>query len=524
MGAERGTGVLGGPRVRLATSGGKGVYVCTRKRGIALTIVALGAAGVAGPVAGQEAPRPGELQLAACARGDLVPPARCGTFTVWENREAKTGRVIHLNVVLLAATGARPQPDPVVVLVGGPGQAATAQGPGLSRSALREDRDILLVDQRGTGASNGLYCSPPPDAPLQAFMPTMDAGEVRACRTVLEQRAELRYYLTSLAMDDLDDLRAALGYEKINLQGGSYGTRAALVYIRRHGEHVRSARLQGAVAFGHPMPSRFAQDAQASLGNVLRDCAAEAACAAAFPSLEADYRRAVRGTEEAPIRLRVRDPRTADSVEVTFGAADFAESLRAMLYTPNATRRIPLLLHHAAATGDYRPFVEFQLDRNLGLARGIAEGMYFAVSCTEDVARVDPEAVYASGRDTFLADHRARPHIEGCDGWPPGRLPAGFAEEVESDVPVLLITGANDPVTPPASATLAASRLHHARVVIVPGGGHGLGGLVGAACLDRLMDEFLRTADPANLDTSCVAAVRRAPFVLSLAGSRDGLL
>jgi pimeloyl-ACP methyl ester carboxylesterase len=467
------------------------------------------------PATAQDTPVAGELRLEPCEPEGVAPPARCGTFTVWEDRDAGEGRTIDLKVVVLDATGSDRPPDPVVPLSGGPGSAATSAARGFSDADLRRQRDIVLVDQRGTGASNGLHCGPEPTAPLQAFMPTLDVERVQACRVALAPNADLKRYLTTIAMDDLDELRAALGYEQWNLVGTSYGTRAALVYIRRHGERVRSATLRGSTALTHPMPERFATDAEAALRTILGDCAADAACANAFPALEDDYRRAVRTIEQAgAMSVGVRDPRGGDSVEVSLRAADFAEALRAMLYAPEASRRIPLLLNRAAASGDYTGFAEFQLRRNLGLARGVALGMYFAVTCTEDVARVDAEAVYASGRGTFLADHRARPHIEGCAGWPLGELPAGFGEEVESDVPVLIITGANDPVTPPASARAAASRLTNARVIIVPDGAHGLNGLDGVDCVDRLAEHFLETADPASPDDDCLADVKRRPFVL----------
>jgi pimeloyl-ACP methyl ester carboxylesterase len=484
---------------------------------LALSLIALPTGASA-----QSAPAPGALRLGPCKEEGISPPAKCGTYTVWENRDEKAGRTIDLSVVLLQARGHDRRPDPFVFLTGGPGEAATSIARGLDTDQVRGQRDILLVDQRGTGRSNGLYCGPAKTAPLQAFMPTMDAQGARACREAVEKRADLRYYLTTYAMDDLDDLRAALGYERINLAAASYGTRAALVYIRNHGTHVRSATLEASTALSQPMPWRFATDAEAALRNVLRECAAESACSATFPALEEDYRRTVQRIQQnGPMRTRIRDPRSGDSVEVSLRPADFAEALRGMLYDPQSARRIPLLLH-AATTGDYRWFAQFQIERNLELAESIAEGLYFAVTCTEDVARVDPKAVYAAGRGTFLADYRAGPHIEGCESWPRGRLPTGFGNEVESDVPVLIVTGADDPATPPVSARAAASRLSNARVIIVPGGGHSVQGLVGADCVAGITQRFLETADARSLDTACVAGVHRRPFILRLDQISEG--
>lgn len=470
------------------------------------------------PASGQDAPEVGELRLAACDSARIQGPARCGTFTVWENRDARSGRTIDLNVVVLEATADEPG-SPVVFLAGGPGQGATSMAPSLSGSPIRENRDVLLVDQRGTGESNGLYCGPSRTAPLQAFVPTIDPERAHACRDRLEERADLRRYLTPYAMDDLDDLRAALGYERLNLYGASYGTRAALVYLRRHGQHVRTAVLWGSTAMSRPMPGGFAPAAEAALDAVIEDCADEPACSEAFPELREDYRRAVEAIEDdGPLTVTVADPRDGDSVDVSFRARDFAESLRAMLYGAGSARRIPLFLHLAATDGTYRPFAAFQLRRNLRLAQGVADGMYFAVTCTEDVARSDTAEVYAAGRGTFLSDHRARAHVESCRGWPRGRLPDGYGEEVASDVPVLIVTGEHDPATPPAAARTAARRLTNARVVIVPFAGHAVVGPVGAAsCVnEQIVGPFLDAADVDAPDTACLDELRRPPFVLSL--------
>jgi pimeloyl-ACP methyl ester carboxylesterase len=336
---------------------------------------------------------------------------------------------------------------------------------------------------------------------------------MKSCRPELEKRADLRYYLTPYAMDDLDDLRAALGYDKINLDAGSYGTRAALVYIRQHGEHVRSATLWASTALTQPMPLKFATDTQRALRNVLGDCHAEVACNAAFPGLEADYERAVARIESGPVRVRVKDPRNDKPTDVDLDADAFAESLRGMVYLPEAMRSIPLVLHKAAS-GDYAAFAEFQIGRNLQLNNEIADGLYFSITCTEDIDRIDPRQLVANGRGTFLKEHRARPHLEGCQGWPRGQLPAGFGEEVQSDVPVLIITGNNDPATPPVTGQAAASRLSDARVVVVPYGGHAIQGLIGEDCVKDIAARFLETAEQRSLDIACVKNIKHKPFVL----------
>ena len=455
----------------------------------------------------------GDLKLQPCADPKLTK-AKCGTFTVWENRVAKSGRTIDLYVVVLQATGADRKPDPVFILLGGPGEAAASSGAEwYVEDPIRADRDIVLVDARGTGKSNGLQCLIPNDGPLQNFMPLLNLETLAACRPELQKRADLRYYLTTYAMDDLDDVRVALGYDKINLDGGSYGTTAALVYIRQHGEHVRAATLWSSTAMTQPMPQFFASDAENSLRNVFRDCFAEAACKAAFPKLEADYKRAVASIESRPVRLTVTDPRNKKPAEVTLDAAAFAEALRAMMYKPDAMRSIPLLLHKAAG-GDYNAFAQFQVDRNVELNGAIADGLYFSITCTEDIDRTDPKQTHANGVGTFLADHRAHPHQEGCKDWPRGTLPPGFGEEVKSGVPVLIVNGANDPATPPSAGRAALSRLSNGRMIVVPYGGHTQQGLINEECVKEIAARFLETADQRSLDVTCLKNVKHKPFVL----------
>jgi pimeloyl-ACP methyl ester carboxylesterase len=213
------------------------------------------------------------------------------------------------------------------------------------------------------------------------------------------------------------------------------------------------------------------------------------------------------------VRVTVKDPRNGKATQVNLEPDDFAESLRGMMYRPETMRSIPLLLHKAAG-GDYQGFADYQIARNTAFSADIADGLYYSITCTEDIDRLDPQQVRANGRGTFLADHRARPHMEVCKGWPRGQLPPGFGEEVQSDVPVLIMVGENDPATPPTSARAAASRLSNARVVVVPYGGHVLSGLIGERCAYDLAARFVETADQRSLDLSCLKDIKHQPFIV----------
>ncbi|HEU4796969.1 MAG TPA: alpha/beta fold hydrolase, partial [Pyrinomonadaceae bacterium] len=209
----------------------------------------------------KDKPKP-SLALKPCEiRG--AKDAKCGTLEVFENRASRKGRKIPLNILVLPATGQTRGPDPLFYFVGGPGSAATEDAPGIAQilAGVRQHRDLVFVDQRGTGKSNPLNCDlfdlADPQSFFGAFLP-LEA--VRKCRQQLEPKADLTLYTTNIAMDDIDDVRAALGYDQINLMGGSYGTRAALVYLRRHPKHVRAVVLHGVSPTNQFMPLNFAQD------------------------------------------------------------------------------------------------------------------------------------------------------------------------------------------------------------------------------------------------------------------------
>ena len=221
--------------------------------------------------------------------------ARCGTFSVYENRVAKAGRKIDLNIVMIPAAGPDAAGDPVFWLEGGPGGAATqAIGPVTQQyfKGIRADHDLVFIDQRGTGQSNPLKCDDIGETPANIdryFGPLFPIESIRACRQKLEKIADLTQYSTAIAADDLDDVRAALGYERINLAGASYGTLTALVYIRRHPSHVRSAFLIGTVPPDFRLPLPFAKASQNAWQKLVADCAVDAGCRDAFPNLQDEF-------------------------------------------------------------------------------------------------------------------------------------------------------------------------------------------------------------------------------------------
>lgn len=456
-----------------------------------------------------------QLELGDCRLDDVGIPMRCGTWQVPEDRSGSGNRMIDLRVAVAPSLAGRPLPDPVFVLAGGPGQAASeiasAVLPQMRR--LRKQRDIVFVDQRGTGSSHPLDCESEETDLAQAFSAESFPEELLDdCLAGLD--ADPRMYTTDIAMDDLDEVRAALGYETINLYGGSYGTRAALVYMRRHPESVRAAILDGVAPFDMRLPLHMGEDAQRALDLLFADCAANARCDAAFPDLSARYEGLIARLGARPAKTTVEHPRTGERLEVTINAVVFAGGLRSILYDPLLSSLVPLMISKAS-DGDFGPFVADLVPFIEGVADNMSQGMFLSVICAEDVPRID-EAELEAAEERFILGRAAAEGISSaCRRWPHADLPASYFDEAPSLAPTLVLSGNLDPVTPPRWGELVMKQLPNGRHVIAPGAGHNV---LGRGCADRLMAEFVEEADAGELDVSCIEKIKRPPFFLSATG------
>lgn len=442
-----------------------------------------------------------------------VEGARCGTVQVPENRD-RPGRMLALNVVVAPARSASPARRAIAVFGGGPGQAATDMG-GLAHkfAPLRDGRDILFVDQRGTGRSAPLQCQLRDPADPQSYLGDYFPPERTArCLEELGREADLARYGYQELAHDTEAVRRVLGYEQLDLWGGSYGTRAAQVYMRMYPRSVRSAVLEGVVPPGYVQPKTYAQSTEAALAGVAEDCRADAACAAAFPDFAREVRAVAERLARAPGTAEILDPETGARLRLTLTRETFADVIRRMLYSVGSAGRIPYLVHRAYQ-GDYGPAVRFALQDRRGYQRAIYWGLNLAITCTEDVPFVHVRAAALDNGRTLLGDWRVRQQAAACRGWPTYPLPADYHQPVPSDIPTLLISGEFDPVTPASGGEAAAAALRNSLHVVVPSAAHSYQGLQGDDCVTDLILQFYRDASVRALDAACVRGVRRPPFV-----------
>jgi pimeloyl-ACP methyl ester carboxylesterase len=442
-----------------------------------------------------------------------VVPAQCGTLTVAENPAEPGGRQIALHVARVAAISRRREADALFVFAGGPGQAASAFYASVAGAfgRIQRERDIVLVDQRGTGDSNALTCKEDEDRLYEATGAEV-AELARRCLAALERRADPAFYTTSLAVADLERVRAALGYEHIDLYGVSYGTRVAQQYLRRFPARVRAVILDGVVPPQLAIGPDVALDAERALHGILARCAADAACRARFGDPAHDYTAVRARLAAGALPLSIPDPSGGRVRAVQFGPEQLATVLRLGGYSADYAALLPLFLN-AGAHGDFAALAA----QSLLLTRsyeGIALGMHNSVVCAEDVpfwGAIDRAALAA----TFMGAAQVDALAALCQVWPQGPVDPDLHAKLTSAVPALFLSGGDDPVTPPRYAQLAAAGFTQARQIVLPGFGHGQ---LTAPCMDKVLADFIRHPQVAGLDLGCLKLARPMPFFTSVNG------
>jgi pimeloyl-ACP methyl ester carboxylesterase len=350
-----------------------------------------------------------------------------------------------------------------------------------------ERRDLVLADMRGAGGSGALRCAgieqyEKSNALAPIYPPTLVAD----CAASLVSRTDLRFYSTAAAARDIDTVREALGYMRLDLNAVSYGTTLALRYIADFPDRVRTAVLMGTVPASRTPPRYHAQAAEEGFRLLLQLCRADPACASQYPDPAADLERSLTRIDAAQ--------RPA-----------FLEKVRTLLYTPASARTLPSYLR-AAANGS--------LAAASGNVEGrqFADGLYLSITCSESIARMDLDKAVADSGATRFGAYRLVRQRDACAKWPIAAADPQLFEQPLASVPVLFISGALDPVTPPQWTVDIAPRFARSRHVIVRQGAHVLEGLSGMdTCLDRVVPQFVDSGSADGIDMACFDDMQ-APF------------
>jgi pimeloyl-ACP methyl ester carboxylesterase len=455
--------------------------------------------------------RYGALTFKPCAlsvgRANAVE-AQCATFAVPENHDAPNGRKIDLAVALIPATR-EAEPDPIVFIAGGPGQSILQAYPMLHTGVrdARRNRNVLLVDARGTGRSHPLRCtemdalSESPSAwDDQTAMRTM----VEGCRDRLGKTSDLRFYGTGDHIRDLEAVRVALGIDTFNLVGISYGTRVAQQYAARYPAQTRTVTLDSIAPNTLVLGQEHARNLDAALKQQFARCVADAACKRNLgdpTKVLVDVRDRLKAGGLAPVRFR--DPQTGEWREETPTFAHLSALLRLYSYQPASASMLPLVLRDAAQ-GHYETLLAQAHAIGGEMSDSIMMGMHLSVSCTEDFEiRAD-----ANDADTIMGEAMVDFLITQCVAWPKGKRDPNFRKPLSGDVSVLAISGEYDPVTPPRYGDEVVKTLPKGRHLVLPGQGHSV---ITTGCMPKLFARYLETADAKGLDAACLKRLRPTP-------------
>jgi pimeloyl-ACP methyl ester carboxylesterase len=451
------------------------------------------------------------IQLTPCTVG--TEQAQCGVLRVYENRAAGSGRMIDLKVVIIKARSATPAPDPIFYLAGGPGGAAASADATHQQfpRSLSENHDLVFVDQRGTGGSSEVLI--PSDGPDLTGL-TLEQIDAKVKPWVAKVLSEIdmdpRYYTTSVAMDDLDEVRAALGYDKINLVGYSYGAIAAQYYLRQHEDHVRSVVLGVGSLLDIPLNERWAQNSQRALDKTLDRCLADPACGKAFPNIRAELAGLMDRIQENPVTI-------TQPINVIFDAEFLAGLIRSVMKDAQNTSTLPLFIHRAYQDNDWQGFTSLVV-RGFGPEWWGNQFMDHVIRCSEKWAAFDPTVVAQLGKGSFFLSRDlplAQSTALSCKYTPAGMTPEGQSPQPGSQVPVLIWNGEVDPLEPPANMAGAKTLWPNSLALVAPYQGHALSDRDAILnCFFPIMNDFIQSGSVASLDTTCLQNIKPPAFVV----------
>jgi pimeloyl-ACP methyl ester carboxylesterase len=441
--------------------------------------------------------------------------ARCGTLRRPEDPSNPDSPLLELRVAIVAALSLEPAADPLFPIAGGPGQGSIEFYASYSQAfeKVRRNRDILLLDQRGTGESAPMHCASGEEVIEGQYSLEQTIEETQRCLDELPH--DPRFFTTSIAVQDIEALRVALGIPQLNLYGVSYGSRVAQHYLRRYPDATRTVILDGVVPPTIALGPIIAIEAQKALDSIFDRCAESFACDERFPGLRDDFVRLQQSLSEQAVSLELPNPVTGRPQQLTFGIGEMAAAVRLLSYHPNSIALIPLLVDEAA-NGNYTPLAAQFLQIAESMSDALALGMHNSIVCTEDVPFIDPAAISEEAlAQTYIGPVQADALAAICSTWPRGPIDDDFKTPVASDKPVLMLSGEADPITPPYFADQVALTLGNVKHLTGARQGHGQAIL---GCMPDIIGRFIESASTADLDDACFATVFSMPFFLDFSG------
>jgi len=432
----------------------------------------------------------------------------CGFVTVPENPNKPDGKQIQVHYVVLPAVKNVNHEEALLAIAGGPGQSAIDNAAGFDAmlSKVRQQRDILLIDQRGTGRSNLLTCDEGAQSPLSFDDGNADTlVETQKCLAKID--ADVTQYGSLNAIKDFEAVRQHLGYKKLHIYGISYGTRMAQLYMRLYPAHLATVTLDGIVPMQQSV-LEIGASIDRGFDLLFKDCQETAACHAQFPELKAEFDQVAASLAKAPVMENVYDPVTGEKTMLTMTRGKFYGSIRMALYQANVRALVPHAIHQAAKH-NFQPILglySLTIDN-----AGMAMGMHASVVCGEDMHRITP-AMREQAQHSFMGKTMLEGLEATCEVWKVPAVDKSFSEPISSDIPTLLLSGEIDPATPPSWGELAMEKLTNAKHFVAPYATHGV---AYQSCANNLIADLVRSGSVKDLDGECLKKDVRRSFYLN---------
>lgn len=453
-----------------------------------------------------------QLSLENCHVDGIKAQVKCGKLQVFENYNKPDGEKITINFVVLPAIDNSDDKTPLMFLAGGPGQAAAELASGLTNVfyEVRKTRDLILVDQRGTGASHPLQCEDAAEQNVYALTPEdFSEQDIKDCLKNLT--GDLSQYNSENAIRDFDAVRATLGHQQINIYGGSYGTRAGLVYMRMFPDSLRSVVLDSVGPIEMPI-GLFGQSSARSFNLLLANCQKEPSCQQAFPELEQEFQTILARLEKAPEEVSIAHPRLGTQTKFVISKAKLLGTIRSQLYSVATRSLVPLVIHQAYL-GNYMPLAGLIAQTEGG--QGIYVGLLFNITCNEDYPRISAMDFELDANNNFGGSDSHFSFKMVCPLWPEYRPSDAFYNPVIAGIPTLILSGDLDPVTPPSNGEYSAKSLPNNHHIVVKNAAHTV---AMSTCASDIINEFLTSLNPNKLDESCLEDVPNESFMTNLNG------
>ncbi len=454
------------------------------------------------------------LTLNECHVDGIKQQIQCGQLIVPENYSKPDGDTISVNFAVLPAIDSSNNKEPLMFLAGGPGQAAVSLAGGLYKAfnEIRKTRDLILVDQRGTGESHPLQCEDVEGYDVYSSLPEdFKEQDIKDC--LAEFTGDLSQYNSENAIRDFDGVRAALGHEKIAIYGGSYGTRAGLVYMRMFPESLSSVVLDSVGPIEVPI-GLFGQSSARSFDLLLENCKKEESCQQAYPNLENDFNQVLTNLDNKPLEMSIPHPRLGTPTKLMINRSKFLSAIFMQLYSADGRSLVPLVIHQASL-GNFAPFAGLTAMTDGGMEMFI--GLTFNIVCNEDIPKVTDTMFDADAANNFNGEMSHFAWRKACPLWPQYRPSEAFYQPVTADIPTLIISGELDPVTPPSNGDYSAKTLPNNKHIVMKNSSHTPGA---SGCAVNIINEFLDEKNPNDLDESCLEDIPAESFMTGLNGGQ----